>query len=138
MTRLMNRCPARAGVRAPNSMLDAFVHIDAEQTTYVYDWRLQQEAALRASKGTGMTDEQVIHFVNGCKFAQTPTLLPTRQNVRLSYGTKITPPTSSTRTGCAPASSMAKRAASCASSSARTGVSRASRSCREGEQGMCY
>ncbi|KAH7053185.1 P-loop containing nucleoside triphosphate hydrolase protein [Macrophomina phaseolina] len=50
---------------ALTDMLDAFVHIDAEQTTYVYDWRLQQEAALRASKGTGMTDEQVIHFVNG-------------------------------------------------------------------------
>lgn len=49
------------------SMLDAFVHIDAEKTTYVYDWRLQQEAALRTAKGTGMTDEQVINFVNGCK-----------------------------------------------------------------------
>lgn len=49
-------------------MLDAFVHIDAENTQYVYDWRLQQEAALRAAKGTGMTDAQVINFVNGCKF----------------------------------------------------------------------
>ncbi|KAL1648458.1 hypothetical protein SLS58_002213 [Diplodia intermedia] len=45
--------------------LDAFVHIDAEHTQYVYDWRLQQEAALRAAKGTGMTDAQVINFVNG-------------------------------------------------------------------------
>ncbi|KAK4554457.1 hypothetical protein LTR86_008311 [Recurvomyces mirabilis] len=43
----------------------AFVHIDAEDTQYVYAWRLQQEAALRASKGTGMTDEQVVNFVNG-------------------------------------------------------------------------
>lgn len=32
---------------------------------YVYDWRLQSEAGLRAQRGTGMTDEQVIHFVNG-------------------------------------------------------------------------
>ncbi|GAB1744060.1 hypothetical protein NU219Hw_g1095t1 [Hortaea werneckii] len=38
---------------------------DAEDTQYVYNWRLQQEAALRASKGTGMTDEQVVNFVNG-------------------------------------------------------------------------
>ncbi|KAF2201479.1 putative uridine/cytidine kinase [Delitschia confertaspora ATCC 74209] len=45
--------------------LHAFVHIDAEETSYVYEWRLQQEAALRASKGSGMTDEQVIDFVNG-------------------------------------------------------------------------
>lgn len=45
--------------------LDAFVHIDAEDTKFVYDWRLQQEAALRASKGAGMTDEQVINFVDG-------------------------------------------------------------------------
>jgi hypothetical protein len=37
---------------------------------FVYEWRLQQEAALRASKGVGMTDEQVINFVNGCKCHQ--------------------------------------------------------------------
>ncbi|GAB1728918.1 hypothetical protein NU195Hw_g4950t2 [Hortaea werneckii] len=43
----------------------AFMQIDAEDTQYVYNWRLQQEAALRASKGTGMTDEQVVNFVNG-------------------------------------------------------------------------
>ncbi|OCK86023.1 putative Uridine/cytidine kinase [Lepidopterella palustris CBS 459.81] len=45
--------------------LDAFVHIDAEDTKFVYGWRLEQEAALRASKGVGMTQEQVINFVNG-------------------------------------------------------------------------
>ncbi|GAB7362940.1 hypothetical protein MBLNU230_g3237t1 [Neophaeotheca triangularis] len=45
--------------------LGAFMQIDAENTQFVYDWRLQQEAALRAAKGTGMTDEQVINFVNG-------------------------------------------------------------------------
>ena len=43
---------------------------DAEDTKFVYDWRLQQEAALRASKGVGMTDKQVINFVNGCKCHQ--------------------------------------------------------------------
>jgi len=45
--------------------LGAFVHIDAEDPLYVYDWRQQQEAAMRASKGTGMTEEQVNNFVNG-------------------------------------------------------------------------
>ncbi|KAH6691672.1 D-glycerate 3-kinase [Plectosphaerella plurivora] len=47
------------------NLLDVFVHIDAEDTQYVYDWRLQQEAALRAERGTGMTDEQVVKFVDG-------------------------------------------------------------------------
>jgi D-glycerate 3-kinase len=40
---------------------------DAEDTRFVYAWRQEQEAALRAAKGTGMTDEQVVGFVNGCK-----------------------------------------------------------------------
>ena len=44
---------------------DAFIHIDAEETGYVYDWRLEQEAALRRDKGSGMTDEQVRKFVDG-------------------------------------------------------------------------
>ncbi|KAK4893570.1 hypothetical protein LTR27_008037 [Elasticomyces elasticus] len=38
---------------------------DAEDTQYVYAWRQEQEAALRAAKGTGMTVEQVENFVNG-------------------------------------------------------------------------
>ncbi|KAK2013058.1 D-glycerate 3-kinase [Colletotrichum eremochloae] len=46
-------------------LLDVFIHIDAEDTQYVYDWRLQQEAALRQERGTGMTDEQVVKFVDG-------------------------------------------------------------------------
>jgi D-glycerate 3-kinase len=44
---------------------DAFIHIDALETVYVYNWRLEQEAALRREKGAGMTDEQVIKFVDG-------------------------------------------------------------------------
>jgi len=40
------------------------IHIDAEENHFVYDWRLQQEAAMRSEKGTGMTDEQVISFVD--------------------------------------------------------------------------
>ncbi|KAK5737146.1 hypothetical protein LTR17_006929 [Elasticomyces elasticus] len=43
----------------------AFMHIDAEDTQYVYAWRQEQEAALRAAEGTGMTEEQVMNFVNG-------------------------------------------------------------------------
>ncbi|KAK2064974.1 D-glycerate 3-kinase [Colletotrichum caudatum] len=45
-------------------LLDAFIHIDAEDTQYVYGWRLQQEAALRRERGAGMTDEQVVKFVD--------------------------------------------------------------------------
>lgn len=51
---------------------------DAEDTQYVYDWRQQQEAAMRASKGTGMSVEQVNDFVNGCK---RPALLSVRRLV---------------------------------------------------------
>ena len=42
-----------------------FIHIDAKETGYVYEWRLEQEAALRMEKGTAMTDEQVVNFVDG-------------------------------------------------------------------------
>lgn len=45
--------------------LDAMIHLDAQDPQYVYNWRLQQEAHLREMKGSGMTEEQVIHFVNG-------------------------------------------------------------------------
>jgi D-glycerate 3-kinase len=47
------------------SQLDAFVHIDAADPLYVYKWRLEQEANLRTTRGSGMTDEQVKHFVDG-------------------------------------------------------------------------
>lgn len=50
---------------ALTSQLDAFVHIDAQDPQYVYRWRLEQEAGLRASRGSGMTDEQVKEFVDG-------------------------------------------------------------------------
>ncbi|KAL0933060.1 d-glycerate 3-kinase [Colletotrichum truncatum] len=50
---------------AMTDLLDVFIHIDADNTQYVYDWRLQQEAALRQERGTGMTDEQVVRFVDG-------------------------------------------------------------------------
>ncbi|KAK3994889.1 putative kinase [Cladorrhinum sp. PSN332] len=45
---------------------DAFVHIDAENLEWVYDWRIEQERQLRRERGevNGMTDEQVIKFVD--------------------------------------------------------------------------
>lgn len=45
--------------------LNALVHIDAADPIFAYQWRLQQEKALRESRGSGMTDDQVLEFVNG-------------------------------------------------------------------------
>ncbi|RPB03223.1 P-loop containing nucleoside triphosphate hydrolase protein [Choiromyces venosus 120613-1] len=45
--------------------LNALIHIDAEDISYVYDWRIQQEHGLISSRGSGMTDGQIIEFVNG-------------------------------------------------------------------------
>ncbi|OOQ88332.1 putative Uridine/cytidine kinase [Penicillium brasilianum] len=45
--------------------LDALIHIDAQNLRFVYEWRQEQERTLRAAKGTGMTQEQVNHFVDG-------------------------------------------------------------------------
>ena len=44
---------------------NAFVHIDAEDTRFVYEWREQQESALRREKGVGMSPEEVVRFVDG-------------------------------------------------------------------------
>ncbi|KFY30598.1 hypothetical protein V494_08097 [Pseudogymnoascus sp. VKM F-4513 (FW-928)] len=48
-------------------MLDAFIHLDASETSYVYAWRREQEEALRRVRGVenAMTDEQVVKFVDG-------------------------------------------------------------------------
>jgi D-glycerate 3-kinase len=48
-------------------MLDAFIHLDASETAFVYAWRREQEAALRVVRGVenAMTDEQVVRFVDG-------------------------------------------------------------------------
>ncbi|KAF8855278.1 putative Uridine/cytidine kinase, partial [Acephala macrosclerotiorum] len=53
------------GYEVLNGSFDAFIHIDAEDTGYVYAWRQEQEAALRREKGSGMTEEQVERFVDG-------------------------------------------------------------------------
>ncbi|KAI0447089.1 putative Uridine/cytidine kinase [Xylaria telfairii] len=49
---------------AITNLFDAFIHIDAQDTEWVYDWRLEQEAMLRAQRGAGMSDEQVVCFVD--------------------------------------------------------------------------
>lgn len=54
---------------ALTDMLNAFIHIDAEDTQFVYKWRLEQEAKMREEKGRGMSDEGVVDFVNGCKLS---------------------------------------------------------------------
>ncbi len=45
--------------------LDGLIHLDAAHPNFVYDWREQQERMLREIRGSGMTDEQVRHFVDG-------------------------------------------------------------------------
>ncbi|GKT82329.1 D-glycerate 3-kinase [Colletotrichum tofieldiae] len=44
---------------------DAFLHLSTDQLINVYHWRLDQERALREKKGAGMTDEEVVRFVQG-------------------------------------------------------------------------
>ncbi|KAI1435646.1 putative Uridine/cytidine kinase [Xylaria sp. CBS 124048] len=46
------------------ALFDAFIHIDAENIEWVYDWRLEQEVMLRAQRGAGMSEEQVMRFVD--------------------------------------------------------------------------
>ena len=45
--------------------LDALIHLDAADPRFAYRWREEQERKMRETKGTGMTDEQVRHFVDG-------------------------------------------------------------------------
>jgi D-glycerate 3-kinase len=52
------------GYDVVTDLFDAFIHIDAENTEYVYEWRLEQERQLREERGVGMTDEQVGRFVD--------------------------------------------------------------------------
>lgn len=46
-------------------LLDVFVHVDAEDPGWAYDWRVEQERELRERKGTGMSDDEVVRFVDG-------------------------------------------------------------------------
>jgi D-glycerate 3-kinase len=44
---------------------DALVWLNAKDISFVYAWRLQQEHAMKAALGRGMTDDQVKRFVDG-------------------------------------------------------------------------
>jgi D-glycerate 3-kinase len=46
---------------------DFLIHLDALELTRMYKWRIEQEDALRAAKGTTglLTDQQIIRFVGG-------------------------------------------------------------------------
>lgn len=44
---------------------DALVWLNAQDISFVYAWRLQQEHAMKAALGRGMTDDQVRKFVDG-------------------------------------------------------------------------
>jgi len=48
-----------------NESFDAFIHIDAEETGFVYEWRQEQEEVLRREKGRGMSRAEVVRFVDG-------------------------------------------------------------------------
>lgn len=50
---------------ALTDLFDAFIHIDATDLSFVYDWRAQQEDQLRAERGGGMSPDQVVRFVDG-------------------------------------------------------------------------
>lgn len=52
--------------------LDALIHLDAEDPMFVYEWRSESERKLSETKGSGMTDEEVVGFVNGCMLNSPP------------------------------------------------------------------
>ncbi|CBF79067.1 TDA10 family protein [Aspergillus nidulans FGSC A4] len=56
---------ALRGYDVLTDQLDALIHIDAQDNHFVYEWRQEQERTLRATKGIGMTEEQVNRFVDG-------------------------------------------------------------------------
>lgn len=45
--------------------LDFLVHLDTDQLANVYEWRLEQEQALRERKKGAMSDAEVVRFVRG-------------------------------------------------------------------------
>ncbi|KAG8531600.1 uncharacterized protein KY384_003230 [Bacidia gigantensis] len=45
--------------------MDSIIHIDAADPVFVYRWRMEQEVKLRIQRGSGMSDDQVVKFVDG-------------------------------------------------------------------------
>ncbi|KAI4252435.1 MAG: hypothetical protein L6R42_007960 [Xanthoria sp. 1 TBL-2021] len=56
---------ALRGYDSLTDQLDALIHLDAEHPQYVYEWRLEQEDQLRRERGSGMTNAEVMIFVDG-------------------------------------------------------------------------
>ena len=61
--------------------LDYLVHLDTDDLANVYAWRMQQEHALRKTKGGGMSDEEVVMFVQSYMPAYELYLNPLRQGL---------------------------------------------------------
>ncbi|PHH86626.1 hypothetical protein CDD83_9953 [Cordyceps sp. RAO-2017] len=56
-----------AGYDGLTDLLDAFIHLDADDVQHVYGWRLEQEERLRAQSwdpAAGMTPDEVVAFVD--------------------------------------------------------------------------
>ena len=45
-------------------ILDAVIWLNAQDISFVYAWRLQQEHAMKTALGKGMTDDQVKNFID--------------------------------------------------------------------------
>jgi D-glycerate 3-kinase len=58
---LRRYCDAFMGPRH----FDSFIHIDTDDLSNVYTWRLQQEHKLIEARGEGMSDERVRAFIDG-------------------------------------------------------------------------
>lgn len=57
-----------AAYKPLTDLFAGFIHIDSEDTEYVYSWRWEQEEHMRRDRGDptiGMNHEQVIAFVDG-------------------------------------------------------------------------
>ena len=44
---------------------DFMIHIDTDDLQNVYKWRLEQEHKMIAAKGRGMSNEEVVTFIDG-------------------------------------------------------------------------
>lgn len=67
-------CEWCAGLSCPDWVANE-AGSDAENPLFVYDWRLEPERKMREEKGKGMSDEQVIRFVDGCSYRIPPLIL---------------------------------------------------------------
>lgn len=67
-------------------MFDCFIHLDATDPMLVYTWRQEAETKMIAAKGTGMTEEQVKRFVDGCRcWVNIPSLLLNQILTTIAY-----------------------------------------------------